>query len=439
MGSCAYDWNMTVVRGSLEIAARAKRDDAKPAAPGVSAPSAEAAPSDAPAPEAWHTKRRKRLLFGSAVVTATVLLQVATQFFAQPDKGRAIGHLIYLAVEVPILMVALSRMHAWAQRHKVSSSAAVLAGSFVAGAIGLVAGAMFWTVSQHVGLRGPMLQKAVLFGFSYSQLYFGLWALAFVYPFAAEDARVRALEADKLRSMAELARLRAQLEPHFLLNTLNAIAGLVTEDPREARRLIACLGDLLRDALRDDQELQTLKEEIAWLKRYAAILEARHRGELVFEWYIAKELSDMLLPRLLLQPLVENAVKHGALRRKGGAGQVIVRASVEGPADCGKVVFVVEDNGPGVPDRTRNGTFGLHAVRRRLSLRYPGAEFRLTSSPEGTISTVEIPRAAIQEGSRLATPPRQEGNRLATPIARTSSQASKAGLAPPKAPKESAS
>jgi len=412
----AYDWKMTAAKSNVQAPPMATHPVREGAARGWGNTPLPAVQDelhgDVPAP--GLTNRRQRLLFGSAVVGAAVMLQAATQFFL-PDKARALVHTVYLVIEVPILMVALSAMHAWAHRRKISSTGAIIAGTCVAGTIGVVCGTIFSLVGARFGLHAPTLQKAVLFGFSYSQLYFGLWTLAFVYPFATEDARVRALEADKLRSMAELARLRAQLEPHFLLNTLNAIAGLVTEDPREARRLIACLGDLLRDALRDDQELQSLKEEIAWLKRYAAILEARHRGELHFEWHIAKELSDVLLPRLLLQPLVENAVKHGALRRKGGGGQVVVRAFVEGGAGksdkadendeadkpnkpnktVGKVVFVVEDNGPGLPDRTRNGTFGLHAVRRRLSLRYPGSDFRLTSSPAGTVSTVEIPRAAL--------------------------------------------
>ena len=230
----------------------------------------------------------------------------------------------------------------------------------------------------------------------------GLWALAFVFPFAAEDARVRSLEADKfrleaekLRAAAELARLRAHLEPHFLLNTLNAIAGFVTEDPKEARRLLVCLGDLLRDALRDEDEMQTLEDQIGWLRRYAEILEARHAGHLVFRWEIAGETRDMLLPRLLLQPLVENAVKHGALKRHGG-GEVVVRTAVvnDGDLATAKVVCMVEDNGPGIPAaETRDGAFGLHAVRRRLELKYTHqAHLRLESSTEGTRSIVELPR-----------------------------------------------
>jgi LytS/YehU family sensor histidine kinase len=226
-----------------------------------------------------------------------------------------------------------------------------------------------------------------------AQLYFGLWALAFDYPFAVESANVRTLEAQQLRSEAELAHLRAHLEPHFILNTLNAIAGLVTEDPREARRLLVCLGDLLRDAVQETGELQRLDKQIAWLRRYAQILEARHRGALAFRWDVAPECESVILPRLLLQPLVENAVKHGALRRHDGAGEVVIRAAKRSD---GGLICVVEDNGPGMPDpgmpesKMRAGAFGLQAVRRQLELEAPRASLRFDSSPAGTRSIVEI-------------------------------------------------
>jgi LytS/YehU family sensor histidine kinase len=235
--------------------------------------------------------------------------------------------------------------------------------------------------------------RSTLFGVLSAQLYFGLWALAFVYPFAVESASIRTLEAQQLRSEAELAHLRAHLEPHFILNTLNAIAGLVTDDPREARRLLVCLGDLLRDAVQETGELQRLDKQIAWLRRYAQILEARHRGALAFRWDVAPECEGVILPRLLLQPLVENAVKHGALRRSG-EGQVVVRAELVGDAPP-RLVCTIEDNGPGIPDtQTRSGAFGLHAVRRRLQLRFTDqASLRLESSGSGTRSIVELPYA----------------------------------------------
>jgi len=123
-------------------------------------------------------------------------------------------------------------------------------------------------------------------GFMTGLTYFALWALVFVLPMVAESARMRGLEADKLRTEAELAQLRSHLEPHFLLNTLNAIAGLVTEDPRQARKLLGSLGDLLRDSVGPSAEMETLDAQIEWLRRYAQILETRHDGQLAFHWEI---------------------------------------------------------------------------------------------------------------------------------------------------------
>jgi len=223
----------------------------------------------------------------------------------------------------------------------------------------------------------------------------GLWCVAVVVPLAARDARARALEADKLRAAAELARLRANLHPHFLLNTLSTVAGLVTEDPREARDLIAALGDLLRDSCVDGDDMQTLDDEVRWLRRYAEILEARHRGSLAFRWDIDEASRAVALPRLLLQPLLENAVKHGALRRAEG-GEVSVCTAVD-PAGGGRLRCVVEDNGPGVapgPGGTAAASSGrgLALVTSRLAVRYAGAAtFRLEASEGRTRSVVEIP------------------------------------------------
>ncbi|MDP9150820.1 MAG: histidine kinase, partial [Myxococcota bacterium] len=271
-------------------------------------------------------------------------------------------------------------------------------GVAIATVIGCAFGLLYGAVARRVpevGLHYPngiTFTRSALFGVLNAQLYFGVWALAFVYPFAVESARIRALEAQQVQSGAELASLRTHLEPHFMLNTLNAIAGLVTEEPREARRLLVCLGDLLRDAVQERGELQPLDKQMAWLRRYAQILEARHRGVLRFEWEVAPSCEHVLLPRLLLQPLVENAVTHGALRRADGAGLVTVRASLDGQ---GTLVCVVEDNGPGMPDAdVRAGAFGLQAVRRRLELQAQRASLRLESSSEGTRSIVEVARAA---------------------------------------------
>ncbi len=164
------------------------------------------------------------------------------------------------------------------------------------------------------------------------------------------------------------------------------------EDATEARRLIVCLAELLRDALEDSADEQTLAEEVAWLQRYAEILEARHRGCLRFRWEIVPEARGLLLPRFLLQPLVENAVKHGALRRREG-GEVAVRATGTGD---GAVICVIEDNGPGMgatvgEDSSRSSRFGLRSVQRRLALERPGATLQVESSEQGTRVVIAFP------------------------------------------------
>jgi hypothetical protein len=347
---------------------------------------------------------RSRRAIGVAVVTGIMLLQLAADVVAARETARILARVAFMSCELPLLMLALSAAFGWSLRHRMTAGKGLLAGVGIASAFGCVFGLLYGFVALHIpelrlhmlpaGSAAVIVLRSSLFGVLNAQMYFGLWAIAVVYPFAVEGARVRDLEAQQLRSEAEVARLRAHLEPHFLLNTLNAIAGLVTDEPREARRLLVCLGDLLRDAVQDQNDLQPLRKQMEWLRRYAQILETRHRGALGFEWDVASDCETEVLPRLLLQPLVENAVQHGALKRGDGAG--LVRVEVSRGAN-GTIVCVVEDNGPGVGDAdVRAGAFGLQAVRRRLALEAPGASLRLESSAEGTRSIVEILRPATK-------------------------------------------
>lgn len=344
---------------------------------------------------AFARERLRRVLTGSAVVVIIMLLDAGARFLLVPTRARTASYVFLWGLEIPVTLTALGLVYRVTLRRRFGPLGTLLSTLGVAGLSGVLFGVALTLLAQHFQAfrhpdRPPSWLRGVAFGFVFGQLHAGLWAMAFVYPFAAEDARVRALEAERLRAAIEAAQLRAHLEPHFLLNTLNAIAGLVSEDPREARRLIACLGDLLRDAARPGTELQTIDQELAWLNRYAAILLARHRDALSFRWVISPEARAALVPRLLLQPLVENAVKHGALKRSAG-GEVVVRVSVERDArGDARVVCSVEDNGPGLGE-PRSGALGLHVVRRRLELNHPTSVLRLESSERGTRSIVELP------------------------------------------------
>lgn len=348
---------------------------------------------------------RRRLITGSTVIVISIMLQTVPSAIRAQQVAPVAFRFSWWLLEMLMLTIALSTAYDFNHRRRSTTLKTLLTTVVVATIISSIFVVTYNLVMMKAfpSLRGEGPQRTLAFSMTFGlvvgMLHTGIWALAFVFPYVAEDARVRAVEADKLRieadqlkTTAELARLRSQLEPHFLLNTLNAIAGLVTENPREARRLIACLGDLLRDSLADADELQPLEDEIAWLRRYAEILESRHAGTLAFHWEIEPSAKRAILPRLLLQPLVENAVKHGALRRREKHGEVTIRATVETRDGVKKVICTVEDNGPGLPNtEPRPGAFGLHSVRRRLALKFPDAALRMESSSSGTRSIVELP------------------------------------------------
>jgi signal transduction histidine kinase len=292
-------------------------------------------------------------------------------------------------LSVLLLLATLTAAFELAMRRRVSAARCVALCAAVALGLGVVesigarwidaAFGLDWIEPSHRGVGA-----ATRMGLASGVLGLGLFAMAVALPFAASGAR----EAERLRTTAELARLRANLQPHFLFNTLSTVAGLVGEDPREARRLIGTLGDLLRDSFVDADDLQPLDNEIVWLKHYADILETRHRGSIAFEWDIDEATRALRVPRLLLQPLVENAIKHGALRRAEG-GLVAVRTSLRTNSH---LMCVVEDNGPGPAQTSRPGGRGIDLVKRRLALEYgDAAEFRLESHDGRTRSVVAIP------------------------------------------------
>src|SRR5215813_1954150 len=142
--------------------------------------------------------------------------------------------------------------------------------------------------------------------------------------FAIRELRVRRageLRAQQLAAELSEARLRhltAQIEPHFLFNALNAISNRMHEDVEAADRMMSQLGDLLRAAYEsDDSVLVPLGRELGWLRGYAAMMAERFRGQLAFEIEVDPEMETLGVPRLILQPLVENAIRHGL---KGGHG-----------------------------------------------------------------------------------------------------------------------
>ncbi len=190
---------------------------------------------------------------------------------------------------------------------------------------------------------------------------------------------------------AQLTVLRAQLNPHFLFNTLNAISSLVERDPRGVRRMIARLSELLRHTLEQTSEQEiTLERESDLLRRYLDIMEVRFQGRLEIVLEIDDDVRDALVPNFVLQPLVENAFKHG-VESTEGAARIAIRASRSG----NDVILSVRDNGPGVvvAAPSSGGGVGLRNTTERLERLY-GARQRLTLRPAeagGTVAEVVLP------------------------------------------------
>lgn len=178
---------------------------------------------------------------------------------------------------------------------------------------------------------------------------------------------------------ARLDALRMQLNPHFLFNTLHAVAALVERDPGGVRRMIARLSELLRLTMDTDAEHEVpLRDELEFLRRYIEIMEIRFQGRLRIEVKADEDTLPALVPRLILQPLVENAFEHGAARASG-EGVVEIAARRRGA----ELVLSVLDPGPGVAEASEEGV-GLTNTRARLAELYgDAASFTLTSRPEG--------------------------------------------------------
>jgi hypothetical protein len=222
-------------------------------------------------------------------------------------------------------------------------------------------------------------------------LALALGANAFAY---VQRRRTREAELERHLAQAQLDALRLQLQPHFLFNALNAVAALVVEDPAAAQRMLARLADLLRLVLdARNAGTVTLARELELAAAYLAIEQVRFADRLTVSIDAAPEALDALVPGMLLQPLLENAVRHG-IARKPGPGRIELHAA---PAGDRLRLRVVDDGvGLDVPPAARGGEgdgIGLANVRARLERIY-GADHELLlrrARGGGTEAFVELP------------------------------------------------
>src|SRR5580704_3420506 len=203
------------------------------------------------------------------------------------------------------------------------------------------------------------------------------------------------LEIQQLRlNEARLAALTSQINPHFLFNTLNSVSSLIRTNPEQARNVVYKLSSILRRLLRKTDNLAPLREELSFIDNYMAIEMVRFGDKLRFVKEIDPETTDFLVPSMLLQPLVENSIRHG-LATKVDGGTICIRSRL---ADRMLQIFV-QDDGVGIQESRLAGIFehgiGVSNVNERLKVLF-GNEYRMwvDSKPgEGTCTGIEIPES----------------------------------------------
>ncbi|MBV6410083.1 MAG: histidine kinase [Burkholderiales bacterium] len=203
------------------------------------------------------------------------------------------------------------------------------------------------------------------------------------------ERQLREALAEKARVDAQLRMLQAQIEPHFLFNTLANLSVLIRRDPERAERLLADLIAWLRATLqRTRQADSTLGDEIELLQRYLDIVGLRFGERLRVVFEVPESLRSRPFPLLLLQPLVENAITHGIEPNVGG-GEVRIKADQEN----GRLRLVVSDTGAGLREGIGGSGFGLENVRQRLvALFGDAASLDVRGNPQGGVAaTLEIP------------------------------------------------
>jgi two-component system LytT family sensor kinase len=208
----------------------------------------------------------------------------------------------------------------------------------------------------------------------------------------------RLQEQEKLLLAAKVEALKSQINPHFLFNTLTSISSLIRSQPDTARTLIIKLSALLRRLMRSHQHFVPLREELESIDEYLDIEVARFGPKLRVRKEIDPSTIDVIVPSMILQPLVENSIKHG-LARKMDSGTIVIRSWRED----GRAIIEVEDDGMGFLlerlDAPMSSGIGLANVRERLRVIY-GATYQLTltSQPgQGTTARIEVPELLVVE------------------------------------------
>lgn len=334
-----------------------------------------------------------RLALVAGVPVAICLLVMGVPALASPSHALALRSLYFLACALWVPCLVLLQRWLWRRRVGPLATAAALLlatyamavvnnglGALLVARMGWSAGDRFHWANLVSGLDGCWLALI-----AYCTAH-----AALAHALSLRDERQRRRAAVLLARQAELRALRYQMQPHFLFNTLNGISTLVGEGRGEqARSMIAQLGDLLRAILENPSHEVALAEELALTETYLAIEQLRLDARLRVQWQVGPGTLEAQVPFLLLQPLAENAIRHGIALRSD-PGLLRISAQRRGERLCLQVVNDVPAPGTREPAGQR---MGQHNVAERLATLYPGeATFAAGIAGDGTYAVaMELP------------------------------------------------
>jgi two-component system LytT family sensor kinase len=268
--------------------------------------------------------------------------------------------------------------------------------------LGLVSVILLINYPIFASISGAPITRFWLFRFLYVNLdrwlliYWVVLMISHAYNYY-NNYRKGELKASELRTQlvqSQLEALKMQVHPHFLFNTLHSISAMLSKDTEGARKMIVRLGDFLRLTLENSGSMEvTLRQEIEFLNGYLEIERVRFQDRLTTDIHVDPEVLDVRVPNLILQPLVENAMRHAVGTSKAGHVEVVAAPQ------NGVVRIEVKDNGPGIQadgvlDARRGRGLGLANTQARLFGLYgDAATFKLSNGPAGgLVVTLEIPR-----------------------------------------------
>lgn len=342
-------------------------------------------------------------LYGIVLAVETLTIQTAAGTHVDPDFAHAFRTSLSSAwIWIPLTVVLIEL----AQRYPIERGRLAVSLSLHGLAVVVIIAiraALVLGFNDWIGWYPQQPDFSVVLASSVAKNSLIAWLIvgvshALLYYERANTRERQAVELEARLAQARLQALSAQLNPHFLFNALNSVAELVHRSPAAADRMLVSLGQLLRASLEGSQTQEVpLREELALLERYIELEKMRLEDRLRIYWEIDRSLLSVPVPRLLLQPLVENAIRY-ALGQRTTPGKVVVRVARQ--QDW--LVLEVRDDGDIPPEQAaHNGNgIGLSNTRARLRALYGDQHtFALTRTEanDGTVAQVKLPIRVLEQ------------------------------------------